>query len=93
MAREAGRGLTAETAAAVMAGAEGWDVSARLSEIKSPTLVICGDRDRSCPPEESLRLYRGIAGATLAIVPRAAHGVHLEYPDLFNAILGNFLGA
>jgi pimeloyl-ACP methyl ester carboxylesterase len=93
MARAAGSGLLATTAAKIMKSTSEWDVSDRLGEIKAPTLVICGDRDRSCPPNESLRLWRSIKNVDLAIVPNCSHCVHLERTDLFNGIVSDFLGS
>lgn len=93
MCRAAGRGAATEGAIRAIQAIDAWDVSARLGEVHVPTLVLCGDRDRSTAPDQSMRLYEGIAGAQLAIVPGCAHNVHLERPELFNALLTTFLTA
>ena len=71
---------------------ESWSGLDALPRIASPTLVLWGDGDRSYPWSEPERLWRGISGARLAVVPGCAHAVHLEKPQLFNALLMDFLG-
>ena len=56
-----------------------------------PTLVIGGDRDRSVAVSEFIKLREGIRDAQLCIAPGCAHAVHLEKPDLFNRVVGDFL--
>lgn len=68
-----------------------WDSRARTSSITMPTLVMCGDRDRSGPPAIALQLWGRIADADLCIVPHCAHNVHLERPDLFVRLVREFL--
>lgn len=91
MCRKAGEGLTAESAVKIMKAASTWDITARLGEIKAPTLVICGDRDRACRPDHSIKAWQTIPNASLSIIPGCAHCAHLERPDIFNAIVGDFL--
>jgi 2-hydroxy-6-oxonona-2,4-dienedioate hydrolase len=71
----------------------GWSGTAHLAQIAAPTLVVCGDHDRTYSWEQTQTLWRGIAGADLAVLPRCSHAAHLEKPALFNAILDDFLGA
>jgi pimeloyl-ACP methyl ester carboxylesterase len=71
----------------------GWSGTAHLARITVPTLVICGDHDRTYSWDQTQALWRGIAGAELAVLPRCSHAAHLEKPALFNAILGDFLAA
>jgi pimeloyl-ACP methyl ester carboxylesterase len=70
---------------------ETWDGRAALSQISARTLVIWGSRDRSYEWSQPQALWRGIAGADLAVVPNCAHNVHLEKPNLFNSLLADFL--
>lgn len=53
--------------------------------------MIGGDRDRSTPPEELLDLYKGLRRAALCVLPHCAHAAHLESPELFNSVVGEFL--
>jgi pimeloyl-ACP methyl ester carboxylesterase len=43
--------------------------------------------------EHTLALYRGIPNAELAIVPGTSHFLTQEKPDLFAAIVADFIGA
>jgi 2-hydroxy-6-oxonona-2,4-dienedioate hydrolase len=69
----------------------GWSGTAYLPHIKTKTLVIWGDHDRTYPWKQTEELWRSIEGACLAVLPGCAHASHLEKPVLFNAILENFL--
>jgi pimeloyl-ACP methyl ester carboxylesterase len=94
LCRRAGAGVRTDTAMQVLQALSTWDVAGQLGGILCPTLVICGDRDRSTAPEESLHLYRNIARAQLSIVPGCAHNVHLENPERFvQDVLGFLLAA
>ncbi|WP_420236962.1 alpha/beta fold hydrolase [Telmatobacter bradus] len=52
-----------------------YDVTDRLSEIKVPTLVLCGDSDWICPPSQSKLIAERIPHARLYMVPNCNHGV------------------
>jgi pimeloyl-ACP methyl ester carboxylesterase len=89
--REIASGASAEAALAALRAVDKWDVRPRLAELRMPTLVLTGDRDRSTPPDEAFALWRGLPDARLCIAPNCAHAVHLDSPALFNAVLGEFL--
>lgn len=86
-----GRKVSLRTALACLDAWEAWDGSAALADIRNETLVLWGSHDRSYNWSQAEALWTGIAGADLAVVPGAAHNVHLEKPDLFNAIVSDFL--
>ena len=68
-----------------------FDFSGRLSPIKTPTLVIVGEKDVSTPlAGNGDELVRHIAGARLVQL-RAAHLSNLEAPKSFLAALFSFL--
>jgi pimeloyl-ACP methyl ester carboxylesterase len=67
------------------------DVTATVSEIRVPTLVICGDEDKMTPPDMSRYLKDHIPGAQLALISNAGHYVMLEDVEEFNKILGTFV--
>lgn len=70
----------------------GWSAMARLSQIKSDTLVIWADLDRSYTWElQPYVLWKEITNASLAVMPGCSHNAHLENPDLFNKLLLDFL--
>jgi 3-oxoadipate enol-lactonase len=66
------------------------DLRDRLAQVKVPTLVLCGDRDRPNLPG-ARELAGGIGGAELRIVPDAGHLWNLEHPDLFTRTLSDFV--
>ena len=80
-----------QAALAGLAAMEHWSGLAALAAIRAPTLVLWGDGDRAYDWSQPERLWRGIAGARLAVIPGCAHAVHLEKPRLFNAVLEDFL--
>ena len=67
------------------------DSRLQLASLALPTLVVCGEEDAITPPAESHALAAGIPGATLQMVPGAAHFPMLEQPERFNAVLRDFL--
>lgn len=64
----------------------------RLSDLKVPTLVLTGDRDRLVPAENSRRLAEAIPGARLVILPGAGHCFPLERFDDTYGALTRFFG-
>ncbi|MBM3377631.1 MAG: hypothetical protein FJY38_05465 [Betaproteobacteria bacterium] len=68
-----------------------WSSTDWLKDLKMPTLVIVDDKNRSTRPSVSVVLWEGIPGSEFCILRGCAHGAHLEKPDLFNLVVGNFL--
>lgn len=89
--REAGRGANKESCVVAMRAIQKWSSIERLSELKIPTLVIVGDKDRSTTPADSIVLWENIAGSQLCVIPGSAHGTHAEKPELFNKVVSEFL--
>lgn len=59
----------------------------RLREIPVPAVVICGERDRTCPRFHSERLGTGIPGSRNVWLPRVGHMVTFEAPgEIVNAV-------
>ncbi|MBT8433473.1 MAG: alpha/beta hydrolase [Gammaproteobacteria bacterium] len=81
-----------QAALAGLSAMSAWSGIESLPGIAAPTLVLWGDGDRAYQWSQAEQLWRGIAGARLAVVPGCSHAVHLEKPHLFNALLANFLG-
>ena len=66
-----------------------FDLRDRLSEISVPTHVIGAEHDVLVPPWKSTELADLIPGATLTMLPRAAHMVSIENAQSFNeAVMG-----
>ena len=79
---------------AVLAGLtamENWNGLENFSAVSMPTLVLWGEADRTYKWEQIEILWKGISDSHLAVVPHAAHCVHLERPEVFNDIVRNFL--
>lgn len=91
MCREAGRGANKDSCIRVMRAMQTWNSLDRLAELKMPTLIVVGDKDRSTKPSDSILLWEKIPGSQLCILPNCAHGTHAEKPDLFNKVVGDFL--
>jgi pimeloyl-ACP methyl ester carboxylesterase len=67
-----------------------YDLTAEMSRIDTPTLIMAGDEEEPCL-EACLLMKRCIASAGLALLPCSGHGINLEEPALFNQLLENFL--
>lgn len=68
----------------------GWDFEDRLAELRAPTMVIGGQRDRTVPPERAQELAAAIPGAALAMIPGAAHLTAVSHPrELATAALAH----
>ncbi len=68
-----------------------WEpVTPRLSEIKVPALIYCGDEDSGFT-EATKVLKEGIADSEVVTVKGVGHNPHEEAPDIFNEALLKFL--
>ena len=67
------------------------DTYSRLGKIKSPTLVLTGDRDVLIPTENSKLLAKKIPQSRLIVIPGGGHQILVEQPELFNHAILNFL--
>lgn len=61
----------------------------KLSTIKSPILIVAGDRD-AIRPEHTLKLFQHIPNSQLCIIPGTTHGAAWEKKGLFLMILNDF---
>lgn len=67
-----------------------YDMEAELAAIAAPVLVVAGDEDDGCL-DTSVWLKRVMPSAGLAVLARSGHTLNIEEPDLFNALLADFL--
>jgi 3-oxoadipate enol-lactonase len=67
------------------------DISARLTEIAVPAVVVVGAEDRSLPPARSRRLAAALPHATLHEIEGAGHLSALEQPDAVTRAVLSFL--
>jgi 3-oxoadipate enol-lactonase len=80
----------AEGYAACCGVIERMDQTARLGEIRAPTLVIAADDDPATPPEHGARIASAITEARLEIVANARHLATIEQPQaMTDLILGH----
>jgi 3-oxoadipate enol-lactonase len=70
-----------------------FNVSPRLHEIMSPSLVITGAQDTTVPIRDQDALVHGIANARQVIIPGAGHAVSVDKPEEFNHNLLEFLAS
>ncbi len=80
----------AEKGRAMWSGSTWGFQKADLAKIKSPVLVIGGDRDM-ISIEETVRISRSIPKARLYIVPATGHATFQERPEWLNPVLLDFL--
>lgn len=74
------------------------DISARLHEIKQPTLVIVGDLDNRSATGNSQRrqsevMAQALPNAQYAVLPNEAHNYFMTNPDEAHRIIRRFLSA
>ena len=67
------------------------NVTARLAEIRCPSVVIVGKDDPGTPVAMAEEIHQALPGSELVVIPAAAHLSNLEQPDAFNQALARFL--
>jgi pimeloyl-ACP methyl ester carboxylesterase len=75
------------------AACDAFDIMARVSDIRAPTLIICGRQDRLTPIKYAEYLASKIPNARLVLVDGAGHSVMVEQPEAVNAALVDLLHA
>lgn len=64
----------------------------RLPEITQKTLALWGREDQFCPVSGAWTLSQGIPDARVIVLPHCGHWVMVEWRELFNRELCQFLG-
>jgi pimeloyl-ACP methyl ester carboxylesterase len=64
---------------------------ARLGEIQSLTLILHGTLEEIIPIETCYILSAGIPSHYLVYIYDAAHGLHVDQPERFHDVVGDFL--
>jgi proline iminopeptidase len=67
-----------------------WDVSDRLGEIRTPTLILGGEHDEARPAHMQA-INEGIPGSELAIFENASHLCFYEQREAFMSRVNDFL--
>src|SRR5215204_3086955 len=63
----------------------------RLANITQPTLLIVGDQDLLTPSANSIMMAQRIPNSWLVIIQGTGHGMMLQVPNEFSAIVQTFL--
>jgi len=67
------------------------DTTISLSNIKLPTLIICGEQDTLTPPPVMRDMFHRISNADFVEIPKAGHMTPIENPQLVNKAIRDFL--
>ncbi|MEQ8298871.1 MAG: alpha/beta fold hydrolase [Nitratireductor sp.] len=70
-----------------------FDLRDRLASIGVPTLLVAGEHDKAAPAKVMERMAEKIPDARYACAAGAGHLANMERPEVFNAILAEFLEA
>jgi 3-oxoadipate enol-lactonase len=66
-------------------------MTAELSQIEAPTLVVCGDEDVLKPQKFSQIIAKAIPGAELVVIPDCGHVAVFEKPETLVTLIRGFL--
>ncbi len=64
----------------------------RLPDLRMPTLIVWGTEDRVFPVWHGTGAAARLANGSLELVPNCGHLPHVEQPERFVSILGEFVG-
>jgi 3-oxoadipate enol-lactonase len=67
------------------------DLRPVMGQVRCPTLVVAGDRDRTVPREAAEALRDGIRGARLVVVEDSGHATPIDQAEVFNRVVVKFL--
>jgi 3-oxoadipate enol-lactonase len=70
-----------------------WEAYSRIAQIPASTLIIHGETDQLIPAANAQLIAERIAGAKLALIPRASHIFETDQPGVAIRILMEFLAA
>jgi pimeloyl-ACP methyl ester carboxylesterase len=67
------------------------DARDALASYHGPSLVLCGEEDRLCPPERHAEMAALLPQSELVIVPKSGHISTMESPAMVNAALDQWM--
>jgi 3-oxoadipate enol-lactonase len=70
-----------------------WEAYSRIAQIAAPTLIIHGETDQLIPVANAPLIAGRIAGAKLALIPRASHIFETDQPGVAIRVITEFLAA
>jgi len=68
------------------------DLSGRLAQVETPSLVVWGAEDNTVPLRDAGVVADEWPAADLRIIPKAGHWPHFESPDITRRLVASFLG-
>jgi proline-specific peptidase len=74
----------------VVGNLKNWDITARLPDIKTPTLVTSGRHDETTPLIAET-VHRGISSSEWVVFENSSHMAHVEEADRYLMVLDEFL--
>ena len=87
----AGKATNLKAADNALIAMKNWNGLENLKNIKSKTLIIWGDQDKSYNFDQVDALNKNIQNSKLKIFKGCSHNTHLEKPDEFNECVKKFL--
>lgn len=57
------------------------DLTSYLSQIKIPSLIIWGEKDKLTPIADAYKMHQQIKDSVLKIIPQGKHSFYLQYPE------------
>jgi pimeloyl-ACP methyl ester carboxylesterase len=88
---EAGKQTSSKAVDNALDAFKNWNGVESLKNIKSETLIVWGDQDKSYGIKQVEILKKNIKNSSLIIFKGCAHNIHLEKVDEFNNKIKNFL--
>jgi len=67
------------------------DLTPDLAKIKTPTLIIWGEKDQTTPLSDGQKMNRLIVGSRLTVVPQGRHALQRQLPDVLAQTVLPFL--
>lgn len=69
------------------------DMRTEYPSIQAPTLVLVGARDFICAEPFAREIASGVRGAQLVVLEKSGHMGHVEEPERFASVVGDFVTA
>ena len=91
LCEEAGKQTSIEAVDNGLVAMKNWSGVENLKNIKNETLIVWGDQDKAYNFNQVETLNNNIPNSDLKIIKNCSHNVHLEKPEEFNAVVGEFL--
>jgi len=67
------------------------DLTNYLPQIKIPTLIVWGEKDKITPLSDAYKMHQEIKNSVLEIIPQGKHAFYFQFPEKLTEIILNFL--